>query len=112
MEDKFVKENPFERTETHGGVKPKRREPVAPVEPVVQPDPIPEEPKPEKPIADKPKSESNLMAKLTNKKTTGTGCNVYLDADVIEQLDKLAKQAKTSRSRVINTLLREYLLGE
>ena len=106
MEDKFVRNNPFEKTESREGVKPKRKEPVA------QPEPIPEEPKPEKPVVEKPESATNLLAELTTKKPTGKGYNVYLDADVIEKLDKLAKQAKTSRSKVINTLLRNLLLGE
>ena len=112
MEDKFVKSNPFEKTENREGVKPKRKEPTPPVEPIKPSEPIQEEPKPEKLVVEKPEQATNLLAELTNKKPTGKGYNVYLDADVIEKLDKLAKQAKTSRSKVINTLLRNLLLDQ
>ena len=102
MEDKFVRKNPFENTESREGVKPKRKEPIP--EPVEQPPVVKEDP-----VVEKPET-TNLLAELTQKKKpVGKGCNVYLDADVIEKLDKLAKQTKTNRSKVINTLLRNLL---
>ena len=97
MENKLVKSNPFEQAEKREAVKPRR------IEKDVTPDPIPEEPKQEK-----QKPATDILAELTNKKPTGKGYNVYLDADVIEKLDRLAKQAKTSRSKVINLLLRSH----
>lgn len=107
-DEKLTKKNPYFGTEVRAPISPRHKETA----PVAQPEPKSEEPKPEKPIADKPEPATDLLAELSNKKPTGKGYNVYLDADVIEKLDKLAKQAKTSRSKVINTLLRNILLDK
>ena len=36
----------------------------------------------------------------------------YLDDDVVKALDQLAKEKKSNRSKMLNTLLRKVLLGE
>lgn len=108
MDDKkLVKKNIFEEIERTEGLKPKRKEAWPEPEPVTQPEQQPVVK--EDPVVEKPET-TNLLAELTQKKKpVGKGCNVYLDADVIEKLDKLAKQTKTNRSKVINTLLRNLL---
>lgn len=104
-EKKLTKANPYFGTEPRATISPRHKTPAP--EPVEQPEPEPvvsEEPMVEK------QETTNLLAELTQKKKpVGKGCNVYLDSDVIEKLDKLAKQTKTNRSKVINTLLRNLL---
>ena len=36
----------------------------------------------------------------------------YLDDDVVKALDRLAKDKRSNRSKMLNTLLRKVLLGE
>lgn len=113
MDDKkLTKVNPYFGTEVRAPISPRHKDstPAPAPEPVKQPDPTPVEI--ETPVVEKPETSTNLLAELKNKKPTGKGCNIYLDTDVIEKLDKLAKQAKTSRSKVINTLLRNLLLEQ
>lgn len=107
-EKKTARKNPYFGTEPRAPITPRHKD-SAP-EPVAQPDPKPVEK--EEAVVEKPESTTNLLAELKNKKPIGKSCNVYLDADVIEELDKLAKQTKTNRSKVMNTLLRNLLIEQ
>ena len=108
MDDKkLTKANPYFGTEVRTPITPRHKDSVPAPEPVKEP-PVEKE----APVVEKPEEPTNLLAELKNKKPTGKGYNVYLDTDVIEKLDKLAKQTKTSRSKVINTLLRNLLLDK
>lgn len=110
MDDKkLVKKNIFEEIEKTEGRKATRKEMWSTPEPKPVVEDVPEIPEKETAVVEKQET-TNLLAELTQKKKpVGKGCNVYLDADVIEKLDKLAKQTKTNRSKVINTLLRNLL---
>lgn len=103
MADKFVKTNPFEAAERREKVPPKKMEeiPTPPADPTPEPEQV-----------EKQESTTEVLSVLADKKPAGKGCNVYLDLDVISKLDKLAKQNKSTRSKVLNTLLRSWLLGE
>lgn len=52
----------------------------------------------------------NLLAGITDEKPKGKTYSVYLDDDVVEALDQVAKQNKSSRSKVLNVLLRNFFL--
>ena len=75
--------------------------------------PVVEE-KPVEPIKDnviiEPEMKKNLLAGMIEKKPKGKGTAFYLDEEVIAALDKLAKQNKSNKSKVLNTLLRNILL--
>ena len=60
-------------------------------------------------VAEMPEKE-NLLAGMVEKKARGKGYGFYLDDEVVAALDKLARQNKTSKSKVLNTLLRNMLL--
>ena len=79
-----------------------REEPVkTAVEPV--PEPIKEEP-----VSDA----KSLLDGIVTKKPAAKSYGFYLSADVVAALEKLAKQNKTSKSKVLDTLLRNLLLNE
>lgn len=84
--------NPFKTTEN----KAKPNIHVAPV-PVADPEPVAEEPK------------SNPLAGMNLEKPTGKSYAVYLDVDLVEEIDRLAKLNKTNRSKIINILLRDKI---
>lgn len=100
---------------------PEEKEPV-PAEPVVE---VPAKPAPaaEKPAAKaapKKKANSlkeNLLGSMEESKPIGKATAFYLDADVIEAIDKLVEQyrkkdKKTSKSKIVNTILRGVLFDE
>ena len=109
-EKKPARKNPYFGTEVRAPITPKHKEtaPAPEPEPTVEPKPV----EVEAPMVEKPEAATDLLANLKNKKPVGKGYNIYLDSDVIEKVDKLAKQAKTSRSKVLNTLLRNLLLDK
>ena len=79
----------------------KKEEPVIPAAPID-----------EAPIAPEKKTVENLLAGKIAKKQAGKSYAIYLDTDVVDALDKLAKQNKLSRSKALNELLRGLLLKE
>ena len=98
MDEKFVKANPF-------GSKNKQHVSPRKIETQPEPAPVPEQTTPAEPSA-------NLLGDLTKKKPAGKNFTVYLDLDVVEAADNLAKQNGLSRSTVINTLLKGILVDK
>lgn len=83
--------NPFKTAENRAkpNVKPVESEPVA-----------------SKPVAD------DLLAGMIEKKPAAKSYGFYLDSEVVDALDALAKQNGSNKSKVLNTLLRNLLLKE
>ena len=54
----------------------------------------------------------SLLGKKLKSKPEGKSYGFYLDKEVDEALGLLAKQKKTSKSKVLNTLLRSILLDD
>lgn len=52
----------------------------------------------------------NLLAGMIEKKPRGKNVGFYLDEEVVVALEKLAKQTKSNKSKVLNTLLRNLLI--
>ena len=97
-EDKFVKANPFEGTESREKSKPNLRHRETPA------------PKTEEtPMVEETENNMDFLAELEDKKPESKAYSIYLDVDVVEAVDKIAKKRKTSRSKVINLLLRNML---
>ena len=92
--------NPFRaaRQKVDGNEKPEKPEeiktPVAPEQ----------EPKSEIPQGD-------ILAGLKSKKPMAKTYGFYLDDDVVVAIEKIAKQTRTSKSKVLNTILRNTLLN-
>ena len=71
---------------------------------------IPQRTKEEPP---KPKAKSNLLAGLIDEKPEAKAYSLYLDVDVIEEIDRLAAGTKgLNRSKIANALLRKVLFRE
>lgn len=96
---KFVTENPFGRSDNRQPVQRKPKPVELPKE---------EEKEVSKPVEEKTKDSTDLLAGLSEPKSEAKNYSIYLDTDVVTQLDKLAKRNKTSRSKVLNTILRNY----
>ena len=79
-----------------------------PVEPVKKPVAKTEKIEEEKPVALKSDLLAGLMQDKAKPKAKSYG--FYLDDEVVDALEKLAKQNKSSKSKVLNTLLRSILL--
>ena len=67
--------------------------------------------------AEEPEKENSIidtnvdpLAGLIEKKQRGKSYGFYLDDEVVAALEKLAKQKKSNKSKVLNTLLRNILL--
>lgn len=72
----------------------------------------PHSPKPA-PKKEEPKDDiEDLFPDLVEEKPTGKPKTLYLDAEVVDVLEKLAKKKKMSTSKVANALLRNALLGK
>ena len=95
---------PIERKEENTPVveEPKKIEVVAPVveEPVKES---------EKEVVEVSIKDS-LLAGMKEQKPRGKSYGFYLDDEVVAALEKLAKQSKSNKSKVLNTLLRKILL--
>jgi hypothetical protein len=87
--------NPFKTTENKA--KPNTHVEKPTHVPVADPAPVAEEPK------------SNPLAGMNLEKPTGKSYAVYLDVDLVEEIDRLAKVNKTNRSKIINLLLRDQI---
>ena len=110
MEDKkLIKANPYFGTEPKPAISPKHKTPEPKQEPAVEPKS--EKPKQEKPVAEKPEKVTDLLNGIVQTKTK-SNVSFYLEDDIVVALDKLAKQNKTTRSILVNTLLRNLLLDK
>ena len=87
-------------------VEPKIEEKQEVIAPVVEGKPV--EPVKENVIIET--SAKDLLVGMMEKKPRGKGTAFYLDEEVIAALEKLAKQSKSNKSKVLNTLLRNILL--
>lgn len=67
--------------------------------------------KPEQPAEEPKPVKENLLAGIVEQKPAGKTYALYLDSDVVAALDKLAKQNKVSRSKALNSLLRNILFN-
>ena len=55
-------------------------------------------------------AKKNLLAGMLEQKPKAKSYGFYLDDEVVAALEKLAKQNKSNKSKVLNTLLRNILL--
>lgn len=99
---KLVTENPFSGLDNRPPV-PRKQKPVEP--------PVEEVTPPIEPVEDnKVETSHDLLAGLDDETPTLKSVTVHIDSRVIAELDKLAKKKKKSRSAVLNTILKNYLL--
>lgn len=68
-----------------------------------------EKPTPVKTEAPAPEPAANPLAGMALEKPAGKSYAVYLDVDLVEEIDRLAKLNKTNRSKIINILLRDKI---
>ncbi len=72
------------------------------------------EEKPVEPVREnsiiEPEVKKNLLAGMLEQKPKAKSYGFYLDDEVVAALEKLAKQNKSNKSKVLNTLLRNILL--
>lgn len=99
--------NPYKKAEEVKKKAPGSRQEHMVKEEAVVVSPVVEATDVEPPI--KPEKE-NLLAGMLEQKPRGKSYGFYLDAEVVDALEKLAKQNKSSKSKVLNTLLRNLLL--
>jgi len=78
----------------------------------------------EKPVVETPKQKAapkkeeapsiidDLFPDVVEEKPTGKPKTLYLDSEVVDALERLAKKKKMSASKVANILLRKALLGK
>ena len=106
-----VEQPVFETPEVKEEKKPEVKAPVVekraeePVKPVEVPA---EDEEPAK--AEKKTAKENLLAGEVEQKASAKSYALYLETDVVDALDKLAKQNKLSRSKALNALLRKVLM--
>jgi hypothetical protein len=86
---------------------PKVEEKQAVVTPAVEEKPV--EPVKENVIIET-EAKKNLLAGMLEQKPKAKSYGFYLDDEVVAALEKLAKQNKSNKSKVLNTLLRNILL--
>jgi hypothetical protein len=67
-------------------------------------------PQPAEPAVVETPVKEDLLAGMLEKKPRGKSYGFYLDDEVVAALDKLARQNKSNKSKVLNTLLRNMLL--
>lgn len=60
----------------------------------------------------KKSSRKNPVAGLIEEKPEGKSYAVYLDVDLVTEIDRIAKENKTNRSRIMNVLLRQAIFGK
>ena len=127
--------NPYKKADQKPKAAPGGQRPVAPVvpetpgveEPIVTP--VVETPVEDKPVVkapvtkpatpkpapkkEEPKDDiEDLFPDIIEEKPNGKPKTLYLDADVVDVLEKLAKKKKMSASKVANALLRNALIGK
>lgn len=108
---KLVTANIFGDEDTREKITPNHRtEKTPPAEPVTE-KPKQETPVAENPIPDKQEPGVDLLSGIVQTKAK-KNVSFYLEDDIVVALDKLAKQKKTTRSILLNTLLKNYLLNK
>lgn len=91
--------NRFKKTAEHQKVKPGGTEPIPQVEETVTPPPATEE----------PVVTTNFLASKLEPKDEGKTVGFYLSTEAIKKIDKLAKQLKCSKSKALDTLIRNTI---
>ena len=122
--------NPYKKADQKQKAAPGGQRPVAPVvpeTPVVEESvatPVVETPVAKPPVTkpatpkpapkkEEPKDDiEDLFPDIIEEKPNGKPKTLYLDADVVDVLEKLAKKKKMSASKVANALLRNALIGK
>jgi hypothetical protein len=119
--------NPYKKAEEvqkkAPGSRPVERAAPAPVEQPVEAPKVEEkqvvvipavEEKPVEPVKEnvivETEIKKNLLAGMIEQKPKAKSNSFYLDDEVVAALEKLAKQNKSNKSKVLNTLLRNILL--
>lgn len=94
--------NPFKEAEKREKTPPGAKKEQPPVEEVAlaDPAPIPERTTP---------AQADPLAGLVTEKPEGKSCGFYLSSEAIKKLDKAAKLNKCSKSKVLDTLIRNSL---
>lgn len=95
--------NPYKNRENRPKVTPGGGEPI--VTPEVIETPVVE---PETPAAE-PVVTANFLASKMEPKREGKSVSVYLTNEALTKLDKLAKKLKCTRSKALDTLIRETI---
>lgn len=54
-------------------------------------------------------AKDNPLAGMIDKKQNGKACGFYLSEEAVSKLEKLAKQNKCSKSKALDTLLRNLI---
>lgn len=84
-----------------------------PVQPHVMPPAVEEKPVEAEAAAPvKKKAKKSALSDLVEKRPDAKNYTVYLDMDLIEEIDRFAKESKTNRSKIINKVLRNAIFGE
>lgn len=96
--------NPYKNRENRPKVTPGGGEPLVTTEEEVKP-PVVE---PEAPVAE-PVVTANFLASKMEPKREGKSVSVYLTSEALTKLDKLAKKLKCTRSKALDTLIRETI---
>ena len=97
--------NPYKNRENRPKVTPGGGEPiVTPKEEEVTPHAV----EPEAPAAE-PVVTANFLASKMEPKREGKSVSVYLTSEALTKLDKLAKKLKCTRSKALDTLIRETI---
>ena len=105
--------NPYKKAEQVQKKTPGSRPETVKQEPVVAVPEVKEEPvvqvvaAPAEPVVVK----DNFLDGIIETKPRGKSYGFYLDDEVVAALEKLAKQKKSSKSKVLNTILRNVLLN-
>ena len=97
--------NPYKKAESA-----KKTPPVYRQDPVVQDEVIVEEKAPVVAEVSPAPATEDILAGMLEQKRKSKSYAFYLDEDVVNALDQLAKQKKSNKSKVLNTLLRNLLL--
>ena len=105
-QDKPVYRNQFGSSNNSIQPKPKTKPPAPDPEPEVKEEPIPAKP------PEKKSGKGNILAGKVKKKRDAKSYGFFLDNDVVEALEKLAKQNKISTSQALNLILRDLLLDK
>ena len=97
--------NPFDPNKIRNNVVPNTKAEiqaqlgVAEEEPVVAPEP-------------KKKQKKNPIAGLIEEKPVGKNYSVFLGVDLVEEIDRIAVENNTSRSKIMDVLLRQAIFGK
>ena len=94
--------NPFKEAEKHKKTPPGSKQEPTRVEEATPVDPVPNQ-------EESAPVQTDPLAGLVTEKPEGKSCGFYLSSEAIKKLDKVAKQNKCSKSKVLDTLIRNSL---